>query len=470
MSEKKENNDDYKSKLDQPIKIKIPNSTFFLFKNKKVNSQIQKSSIEKSSISLNFNYFNERNNLFSNSLDSKNFSSLLTRNEEEEEIKNESQNSKYSLFEKKESEKNEGDIFEILSQHLIYEGNESDNNENNVINDNKTYDQLEHEDKIILNNFLDFAKEQSSCRFLQNKIQSKPYLIQYFFPLILNNVDELIIHPYGNYLIQNIFYYLSQNEILEFLKAIKNNITNISKNFIGTRVIQKLIDFIHNENTMLMLLNSFSNYSKIINDVFASHIIIKLLSFKKIYIDSYIYEKINDDLITISMNKHGCCIIKKILEYKSSFNDTIINNIINNSLKLITDQYGHYIILYIIQSNMKSYKQKLAATILPNFIQLSIQIYSSTVIEKCFEFCEDDLKYMFYQCLMNLNTMKILICDKYGNYVVQKAILKTPNDNMRFYLFQIVSSIINDIQNNIFGRQFFVKLCKNYPVFKKFLQ
>ena len=69
MSEKKENNDDYKSKLDQPIKIKIPNSTFCLFKNKKVNSQNKKSSIEKSSISLNFNYFNERNNLFSNSLD-----------------------------------------------------------------------------------------------------------------------------------------------------------------------------------------------------------------------------------------------------------------------------------------------------------------------------------------------------------------------------------------------------------------
>ena len=119
---------------------------------------------------------------------------------------------------------------------------------------------------------------------------------------------------------------------------------------------------------------------------------------------------------------------------------------------------------------MKSYKQKLAATILPNFIQLSIQIYSSTVIEKCFEFCDEDLKSMLYQCLGNLDTMKILICDKYGNYVVQKAILKTPNDNMRFYLFQIVSSIINDIQNNIFGRQFFVKLCKNYPVFKKFLQ
>ena len=35
--------------------------------------------------------------------------------------------------------------------------------------------------------------------------------------------------------------------------------------------------------------------------------------------------------------------------------------------------------------------------IIPNFTYLSIQIYSSTVLEKCFEFCEDDIKYIkFY--------------------------------------------------------------------------
>jgi hypothetical protein len=239
-------------------------------------------------------------------------------------------------------------------------------------------------------------------------------------------------------------------------------------NFYGTRVIQKLIEFINNPNIMLNLLNGFSNFSKITNDIYASHIIIKLLSFKQLYINSFIYEKINDDLVDISNNKHGCCIIKKILQSKSTFNDTIINNIINNYMKLITNQYGHYIILYLIQSNTKSYKEKLISSILPNFIQLSIQIYSSTVIEKCFEFCDEDLKSMLYQCLGNLDTMKILICDKYGNYVVQKAISKAPDD-MRFYLFNVISSIINDIKNENFGKQFYIKLCKNYPIFKKFL-
>jgi pumilio RNA-binding family len=220
---------------------------------------------------------------------------------------------------------------------------------------------------------------------------------------------------------------------------------------------------------MLNLLNGYKNYSIIANDVFASHIIIKLLSFNKIYINCYIYEKINDDLVEISMNRHGCCVLTKILESKSSFNDIIINNIINNLMTLIIDQYGHYLILYIIKSDLRSYKRKLIMNIIPNFTYLAIQIYSSTVLEKCFEFCEDDIKYILYQHLENVDTIKTLICDEYGNYVIQKAILKTPNDNIRYVLFRNIFSIINDIKNDNFGRQFFVKLCKQYPLFQKLI-
>ena len=467
-------------------------------------------------------------NAFSNN--SNYISSLLTNVNEEDDydVKNKSQNF-VNEYSQNEDKNDNGNIFDILSKHLNYQSNDSElndsfdneneknienynnnniknnnindnnneindnnndiNDNNNVINDDKInneneknesnniedklkfndYNELNQEDKIILNNFLNLAKEQSSCRFLQQKINSQQYLVKYIFSLITQNINELIIHPYGNYLIQNIFFYLSEDQISKFVNLIKGNLLNISMNFYGTRVIQKLIDFIHNQNTMLNLLNGYNNYSIIANDIFASHIIIKLLSFKQMYINSFIYEKINDDLVEISKNRHGCCVIKKILESKSSFNDTIINNIINNAMKLIIDQYGHYTILYIIQSDLRTYKQKLIMNIIPNFIHLSIQIYSSTVLEKCFEFCEDDIKNILYQCLGNVTTMKILICDKYGNYVIQKAILKTPNDNIRYYLFRIISSIINDIKNDNFGRQFYVKLCKNYPIFKKFI-
>jgi hypothetical protein len=441
------------------------------------NSNKQKSQIE--NIKLNFNYFNEKNSLFSNSNDS-----ITEKALSKNEVCADSKNTNYENNKNNNNEDSDYDIFGILSKHLIYQDKLHLSKEDNIDNNNKeesesenknnenTYDynnqfnDLKEGDKLILYNFIHLAKEKYSCKILQQKIKTDNYLIKYFFPLIISNINELIIHPYGNYLIQNIFCYLSENDISEFIDKIKPNILNISMNFYGTRVIQTLIDHIHNQNTMLDLLNAYSDYSIIAKDIFASHIIFKLLSLKQNYITSFIYEKINNHLVEISTNKHGCCVIKKILE--TSFNEKIINNIINNSLLLITDQFGHYTLLYIIQSNMRNYKLKLIQNIIPNFIQLSIQIYSSTLIEKCFEFCEDDIKVLLYQCLGNMNTIKILTCDKYGNYVVQKAILKAQND-MRFFLFRIISSVIYDIKNDIFGRQFYVKICKSYPDFKHFL-
>ena len=118
---------------------------------------------------------------------------------------------------------------------------------------------------------------------------------------------------------------------------------------------------------------------------------------------------------------------------------------------------------------MRVYKQKLILMILPHFIQLSLQIYSSSVLEKCFEFCEDDIKEMLYPVLGNTNTLKLLICDKYGNYVIQKAILKATNENMQFYLFRLINSIINDIKKDSIGKQFYLKLRNSFPNFKKCL-
>ena len=511
MSKEKRNNLPNKSIYDRKIRFSSIKRFNSLSENVNLSNKKQKKFFDTAS-HINFNFFNIINSPFSNSLqeiktkntkaftkDSNFLSSLLSFVNKEEDDYDTNNKKKTSINSQNEEKEDNGNIFAILSKHLIYQSNDSDLNENsdseseknikfsenknsrnedlqnehNDFEDNNfifnDYDELNQEDKIILNNFLNLAKEQSSCRFLQQKINSQQYLVKYIFSLITQNINELIIHPYGNYLIQNIFFYLSEDQISKFVNLIKGNLLNISMNFYGTRVIQKLIDFIHNQNTMLNLLNGYNNYSIIANDIFASHIIIKLLSFKQMYINSFIYEKINDDLVEISKNRHGCCVIKKILESKSSFNDTIINNIINNAMKLIIDQYGHYTILYIIQSDLRTYKQKLIMNIIPNFIHLSIQIYSSTVLEKCFEFCEDDIKNILYQCLGNVTTMKILICDKYGNYVIQKAILKTPNDNIRYYLFRIISSIINDIKNDNFGRQFYVKLCKNYPIFKKFV-
>ena len=326
------------------------------------------------------------------------------------------------------------------------------------------------ENKMLLSNLFSLATEQSSCRYLQQKIDAEPRLAnEYFYSTILADINELIVNPFGNYLIQKILSYISDVQISEILTLITDNFFTISTNFYGTRVIQKMIECISSEVPMLTLIEIIRNYfSKMLNDINASHIIIKMLSLKKNYITTPIYEMINMGLLDISTHKHGCCAIQKILESDSENTESIINNIINNALTLITHQYGNYTIQYILQMKNSLYTFRLIMVLLPNFTNLCLQKYSSTILEKCFELSDESTRNLLLQMLYNQNIMRTLVCNKYGNYVVQKAI-DTSEEKTKIVLLKMIVPMVNEIRRENFGRQLFTKLYSKYRLFQEIM-
>ena len=329
------------------------------------------------------------------------------------------------------------------------------------------------ENKMLLNNLISLAKEQSSCRYLQQKINNEPRLAsQMFYHKIIANINDLIVHPFGNYLIQNFLTHITDSNINEILLLLSHNFFFVASNFYGTRVIQKMIECIKTTYpTTTNLLNLIKkDFPQMLNDINASHIIIKLLDLKEMYITNAIYEMINTNLLQVSMNKHGCCEIQKILEKDTSaYAESIINNIINNSLQLITHQYGNYTIQYILQLRNPVYTFRLIRFLVPSFMQLCLQKYSSTVIEKCFELCDEGTRNILYQFIANQSIMKALICDKFGNYVIQKAIDVADPGTMRIYLLTIIAPMMNEIKKENFGRQLYTKLCTKYPSFQEMI-
>ena len=324
------------------------------------------------------------------------------------------------------------------------------------------------ENNKLLSDLVNLSKEQSSCRFLQGKIDKEPKLAYYFFPTILKNINEIIVNKFGNYLIQKILSVISDTQIHQIITAITPTFLEICVNSHGTRVIQKMIKYIKAQYPMLALLELvMQHFTVMFNNVNASHIIMELLSLKQMYIRMAIYDMINIGLIEISTHKHGCCVIQKILENDSVYTKSIIDNIIQNSLFLSTHQYGNYTIQHILQMKNPEYTNKLKMFLLPQFTTLSQQMYSSTVIEKCFELCDEETRLLFYNMIYNPDTMKILICNKYGNYVIQKAIDTARNENTQKYLLQMIFPIVNEIRKDNFGRQLFSKLYNKYRQFQE---
>ncbi len=96
-----------------------------------------------------------------------------------------------------------------------------------------------------------------------------------------------------------------------------------------------------------------------------------------------VYDVIKTNIIPISTNKNGCCVIQKLIDNsQDEFKELLIDSIIECSLGLILDQFGNYVIQYILAFKDYNYNERIILGYLNDISYLSKQKYSSNVIEK----------------------------------------------------------------------------------------
>lgn len=92
---------------------------------------------------------------------------------------------------------------------------------------------------------LSVAKDQNGCRFLQRKFdEGGAAAIALVFPEVLDNLIELMVDPFGNYLIQKLLDRCSEEQRLQVLQKAseEDRLVTAALNTHGTRAVQKLIE------------------------------------------------------------------------------------------------------------------------------------------------------------------------------------------------------------------------------------
>ena len=306
------------------------------------------------------------------------------------------------------------------------------------------------------------AKNQNGCKYLQNYISMNSELLKsLFFPKILEHLKELSNDQFGNYFIKKIFSYLTEEMILLFIKTLFPIIEEIGTNQYGSRVLQDLIDFLDSEKTFLALLNIIIPHVKLlIIDLNGSHIIYKLIITKnksaKI-IEDIICMQVKD----IALTRKGCSFLRRYFDFKEESDlIKIKQNILQNLTEIITDQYGNYVIQSILLKEGSPIAKEFIKEINKNIVFYSINKFSSNAVEKCFE--NEEMRSFVIDQLLQKDIFEKLLFDKFGNYVVQKAIAKADN-NSRNYIFQLLLPLIPNLKTQYFGQRLLTKLVSQYP-------
>eukprot|EP00347_Sterkiella_histriomuscorum_P005046 403358108 len=295
--------------------------------------------------------------------------------------------------------------------------------QNDTVSLNEENSQLQNE---LKGRVVEMARQQYGSKQLQKLLaKASPDFVNFAIEESLYHLHTLMSDSYGNYFCQKLMQSSSSAQRLKILNVLRPNILLISRDKKGTHSMQCLIEMINMPEEEEELKKGIQDH--IIDLAFdgnGTHVLQKvLLCMKEENID-FIINPILEKFIELSMDQNGLCVIKKIIS-KIQGHETkiaISKKLSNHVEELVQSPYGNYAVQQALEKWELPYCLPIFEKLEPHLMQLSVQKFSSNVIEKILEKAEYDTVERFMKKLCEIEVMKTLIKNTYGFYVMQKLV------------------------------------------------
>ncbi|KAF6140699.1 hypothetical protein GIB67_013992 [Kingdonia uniflora] len=251
------------------------------------------------------------------------------------------------------------------------------------------------------------AKDQNGCRFLQRKFdEGGSQELQIIFNEIIDHVVELMMNPFGNYLMQKLFDVCNEEQRMQIILMVTSQpgkLVMISLNTHGSALEPGFLD--------------------LINDINGNHVIQRCLQCLSNEDNKFIFHAAAKSCVDIATHRHGCCVLQRCIAHSTGEHRAkLISRISANGLHLAQNSYGNYVVQYILDLKIPSATVKLVSQFDGSYVHLSMQKFSSNVVEKCLKVFNEEYRSRIIRELLSASRFEQLLQDPYANYVVQCAI------------------------------------------------
>ncbi|XP_028753168.1 putative pumilio homolog 7, chloroplastic [Neltuma alba] len=272
------------------------------------------------------------------------------------------------------------------------------------------------------------AKDQQGCRFLQRMFdEGTPEDVQVIFNEIINHVVELMVNPFGNYLMQKLLDVCTEEQRMRIILMVtleRGQLVRISLNTHGTRVVQKLIETLKIRQQISLVVSALEpGFLELIKDLNGNHVIQRCLQFLSNEDNKFIFVAAAKYCIEIATHQHGCCVLQRCISHSSGEDrDRLIAEISANALLLAQDQYGNYVVQYILDLRNPYATACIISQFEGHYVHLSMEKFSSHVVEKCLAVFSGENRSRIICELLSAPHFEQLLQDPHANYVVQSAL------------------------------------------------
>ncbi|KAL9258772.1 putative pumilio homolog 7, chloroplastic [Drosera capensis] len=271
------------------------------------------------------------------------------------------------------------------------------------------------------------AKDQGGCRFLQKKFtegSNEDKMI--IFNEIIGSIVELMVNPFGNYLIQKLLDLCDEDQRLSIVHMVTREpgqFVRISLNSHGTRVVQKLIETLKTRKQISLVKAALETvFLDLIKDMNGNHVVSNCLRCLSYEDNKFIFEAATKLCVDLGTHQYGCCVLQKcVMHSKGADQQNLIAAISANAILLAEDPYGNYVVQNIIENKIPTAAKGIIPQFEGHFVRLSTNKFSSNVVEKCLAHIEECRPKIVHE-LLSTPHFEELVQHPYGNYVIQSAL------------------------------------------------
>ncbi|KAL7416616.1 armadillo-type protein [Mrakia frigida] len=269
--------------------------------------------------------------------------------------------------------------------------------------------------------------------------------------------------PFGNYLCQKLLEFSSDEQRNAICESVADDLVSISLNMHGTRAVQKMIDFLSTPRQIHSIIMALSaNVVPLIKDLNGNHVIQKCLNRLVPEDNQFIYNAVAAHCVEVATHRHGCCVLQRCIDHAAdSQRVQLVTEITYHGLTLVQDPFGNYVVQYVLDLNDNRFSDAVTRQFIGNVCALSVQKFSSNVIEKCIRVAEPDTRKILIAELLNRNRLEKLLRDSFANYVVQTA-LDYAEPGQRMLLVECIRPILPMIRNTPYGKRIQSKLQREH--------
>jgi hypothetical protein len=283
------------------------------------------------------------------------------------------------------------------------------------------------------------GKSNTECKLLLIKLLNKEGLT-----VIMKNT-------YGNYFFQQLIKGAEDILISLIIAYIADNFIEISKDSSGIFSIQALLNEISSLEDEQNILNYIKYHEmEMAFNKNATYVIQKIvLLFPDIH-RVYLNEVIINNLKDLCLDSNGICLIKNFIKTNTLINEKkrVIMEIAKYFVILAESPFGNYGIQFLMDNWDRNELNDIKIKIMENLSTLSVQQYSSNVVEKAIEIFDDEFREIIIKQLCFENNFIVLLKNKFGRFVLSKAINYMKVDLKNEFELYLINNINNNVYNN----------------------